>query len=218
MKYLRLFLILSLLALATGGGFAPWVYRPAVALQLTPPGLAEYVKFLPEVRLEMLSLQRLHFLLPLTIAAYSLPLVAVNEGLGLHWSLNWLLRLSVVPLALSLLSPIWTPDRLVAEEFRLQTLVAAGALGLTLMAFLFRKLPLKWLVSGIALLSVSAIGLAWRQFNLANEAIAATYASPVQLGWGGWLTILGTVGMIVSAVWVWYLSQGFAMGDAPGVS
>jgi hypothetical protein len=205
MKYLRLLLILSLLALAIGGGFAPWVYRPPVALQLTPPGLAEYVKFLREVRLGMLQLQRLHFLLPLAIAAISLPLVAVNKELGIHWSLNWLLRFSVVPLALSLLSPIWAPERLIAAEFRWQTIVAAGCLGLALFAFVFSKLSLKWLVSEVALASVVGVGLALRQFYLANAAIAATYAGPVRLGWGGWLTIAGAAGVVVSALWLWYV-------------
>lgn len=202
MKYLRLLLILSLLALAIGGGFAPWVYRPPVALQLTPPGLAEYVKFLREVRLGMLQLQRLHFLLPLAIAALSLPLVAVNKVLGIHWSLNWLLRFSVIPLALSLLSPIWAPERLIAAEFRLQTILAVVCLGLALFAFVFSRLPLKWLVSGVALASVVGVGLALRQFYLANTAIAATYAGPVGLGWGGWLTIAGAAGVVVAALWL----------------
>ncbi len=203
MKTFRPILIISLLALAIGGGFAPWVYRPPVALQLAPPGLAEYVKFLREVRLGMVSLQRLHFLLPLTVAAFSLPLVVVNEQLRLHWSLNWLLRLSVIPMALSLLSPIWAPARLINDEFRLQTLVAGAAIGLTLTAFLFKKLSLKGLVSAVALLAMAGLGLALRQFHLANAAIAATYASPVSLGWGGWLTIAGATGLVISGIWVW---------------
>ena len=214
---MRVLLILSLLALAVGGGFAPWVYRPAVALQLTPPGLAEYVKFLGEVRLGLLALQRLHFLLPLAVAALSLPLVAVNETLGLPWGLNWLLRFSVAPMALSLLSPIWAPDRLLTPEFRLQTMVAAVCLGLALMAFAFDKLPLKWLVSAIALAAVIGVGLALRQFYLANAAIAATYASPVKLGWGGWVAILGGVGLVISAVWAWQIEPALPNPPEGGV-
>jgi hypothetical protein len=160
MKYLRLLLIGSILALAIGGGFAPWVYRPPVALQLTPPGLAEFVKFLHEVRLGQLTLQRLHFLLPLTVAALGLPLIAVNTQLQLAWPINWLLRLSVIPMALSLLSPIWAPERLMNEEFRLQTIVAAGCIGLAGFAFLFSKLPLKWLTTGLTLLTITGLRLA----------------------------------------------------------
>ena len=196
-----------MLALAIGGGFGAWVYRGPVALQLTPPGLAEYVKFLHEVRFGRLIIERRYFLLPLAVAAYSLPLVAVNKQLGLHWSLNWLLRLSVVPMALSLLSPIWAPERLLNEEFRLQTVVAVGAIGLALFAYLFSKLSLRLLVSVVALLSVGAVWLALQTFLLANEAIAATYNSAINLGWGGWLTILGSAGLVVSAVWHWVLER-----------
>ena len=201
----RWLLIFSLLALAIGGGFGAWVYRAPVALQLTPPGLAEYVKFLSEVRFGQLLIERLYFLLPLAVAAYSIPLIAVNEQLGLHWSLNWLLRLSVAPLALSLLSPIWAPDRLLNEEFRLQTFIAAGAIGLALFAFIFSKLSLRWLVLAVTLLSVRAVWLALQTFFLATEAIAATYASPISLGWGGWLTIAGAAGLVVSAAWIWVM-------------
>ena len=33
----------GLLLTGIGGGFAPWIYRESVALQLTAPGLAEFV-------------------------------------------------------------------------------------------------------------------------------------------------------------------------------
>ena len=57
----------AMVMVGVGGGFAPWVYHDVVALQLTAPHLAEYVKFLGEVRLGMLNVQRLHFLLPLAV-------------------------------------------------------------------------------------------------------------------------------------------------------
>jgi hypothetical protein len=106
-------------------------------------------------------------------------------------------------MALSLLSPIWDPERLMNDEFRLQTLVAGACIGLAAIAFLFSKLSLKWLTTVIAALAVVGLGLALRQFYLANEAIAATYASPVNLSWGGWLAIFGGVGLVISAGWLW---------------
>jgi len=208
MKKFRRFLIISLFALVIGGGFAPWVYRPPVALQLTPPGLAEYVKFLREVRLGILSLERLYFLLPLTVAAFGTSLIAVNERLRLHWSANWLLRLSVIPMALNLLSPIWAPARLIDPEFRLQTIVAAAAIGLAALASLFRKLPLPLVVFVVAAAAGGGVWLALEQFYLAQAAIAATYASPVTLGWGGWLAIFGAAGLVISMVWVWFVKEG----------
>ena len=205
MKNFRTTLIFSLLALIIGSGFAPWVYRPAVALQLTPPGLAEYVKFLHEVRFGQLAIERLYFLLPLAVMAYAVPLIAVNVHLGLHPLLAWLLRLTAIPMALSLLSPIWAPARLLEPEFILQTQVAGGALIFWLLAFIFKKLPLKLGLLLVVLLAGGGLSLALQQFYLANAAIAATYASSVWLGWGGWLAIVGAVGLTVSAVWVWFV-------------
>ncbi len=207
MKRLRILLIISLLALEIGGGFAAWVYRSAVALQLTPPDLAEYVKFLPEMIFGQLPIRRLHFLLPLAVAALGMPFVAVNKALDLHWSLNWLLRLSVIPMALALLSPVWSPGVLLNSEFRLQTIVAGVAIVLAITAPIFKRLSLKIIVSLIAITATAATALALRQFWLVNDAIAATYAAPVSLGWGGWLTIVGTVGLLVSAGWLWMLSR-----------
>ena len=199
----KVVLIFSLLALAIGASFTPWIYRDPVALQLTAPGIAEYVKFLAEKRLGLLNIQRLHFLLPLAMACLSLPLIAVNKSLRLLWIINWLLRLSVIPFSLMLLSPIWSPGVLLSAEFRLQTLMAGLSTMMAVIAPLFKNLPLKSLVTIITGLALIALVLGLNQFRLANEAIASTYASSVGLGWGGWLSILGGLGLVVSTGWVW---------------
>lgn len=193
----------SLLALGIGGGFAPWIYRDAVALQLTAPGLAEYVKFLAESRLGLLQIQRLHFLLPLAVAMLSLPLVVVNQDLRVPSWLQWLLRLAVIPLALNLLSPVWSPAVLLSTEFRLQTMVAGLGVGLAVIAPLFKRLPWPMLLTVVSLLSSVALGLALAQFRYVNPAVAATYASDVSLGWGGWLSLLGLLGLLVATAQTW---------------
>lgn len=203
MKYFRGFLIASLLAFIIGSGFAPWVYRAPVALQLTPPGLAEYVKFLHEVRFGIIQVERLYFLLPLAVAAFGTALIGVNQRLQLSFVSRLLLRLSVIPMALSLLSPIWAPARLINDEFRLQTIVALAAIGLTLIAPLFKKIPLTLILLIVSVTAVGAIYLALDQFNIARAAISQTYASPVSLGWGGWLATLGAAGLTISALWIW---------------
>lgn len=205
MKQFRRFLLISLIAFAIGAGFGPWVYRPPVALQLTPPGLAEFVKFLREVRFGQLQLERLYFLLPLAVASFGTPLIAVNARLGLNWTLNTFLRLTVIPMALSLLSPIWAPERLLNDEFRLQTMVAGAAIGFTVIAFIFKKVPLPLVVLLMATTAIAATWLALEQFFLANAAIEAAYNGSVWLGWGGWLTVLGAAGLVVSAVWSWFV-------------
>ncbi|OQY35785.1 MAG: hypothetical protein B6243_04490 [Anaerolineaceae bacterium 4572_5.2] len=203
MKTLRWILPASLILLGVGGGFAPWVYRPPAALQLTAPGLAEFVKFLAEARLGLLPIQRLHFLLPLATAALSLPLVAGNRQLGLHWSLNGLLRLLVLPMSLALLSPVWSPGVLLNQEFRLQTFSAGAAVALAIIAPLFKTIPLKYLTTSIAALATLSLTLALRQFYLVDDAIGVTYAGAIQLGWGGWLTIIATTGLVISTGVEW---------------
>lgn len=198
-----LFIIGSLLALAIGGGFGAWVYHSTVALQLTAPGLAEYVKFLAEVRLGTLAIQRLYFLLPLAVCSLSMPILVVNKQLKIHWILATLIRLMNIPLALALLSPVWSPTVLLNNEFRLQTIIAMAAIGLLIIAPIFNKLSLKWLLLCVSSGTLIATSLALRQFYLVNEAVAATYAQPVKLGWGGWLTIIGTVGLLICTVYFW---------------
>lgn len=198
MKFQRYLLPISLLAFAIGAAFAPWVYRAPVAEQLTAPGLAEFVKFLAEKRLGLLPIQRLHFLFPAASAALMLPLFAVNRELRLHWSVNALLRLATLPTALAILSPVWSPGVLMSAEFRAQTTIAAIAIGLAVIAPLLRGLPLRWLTIAAALIALAATVFAVRQFLLAQDAISAVYASPVSLGWGGWLTLVGSAGLILS--------------------
>jgi len=203
MKTLRWILSISLLLLGIGGGFTPWIYRPPAALQLTAPGLAEFVKFLPEMRLGLLPIQRLHFLLPLATAALALPLAASNRRLNLHWSLNGLLRLAVLPMSLALLSPVWSPGVLLNPEFRLQTFTAVAAILLAIIAPLFKNIPLKYLTAGIAALATLSLILALRQFWLVDDAIGVTYAGAIRLGWGGWLTLVAALGLLVSAGLSW---------------
>ena len=65
-------LALGLLVTGIGGAFFPWIWREGVALQLTGPGLAEFVKLLPDVRTMQVEVERLFFLLPLFLAMLAL--------------------------------------------------------------------------------------------------------------------------------------------------
>jgi hypothetical protein len=183
-----------------GGGFAPWIWRESVALQLTAPGLAEFIKFLPEVRLGQLQIERLYFLLPLFWAMLTLPLFIENRGLMLPRWLRWAGRLATIPLALASLSPVWTPAILRAPEFRLQTLLAGCALGLALVAPLLRRLPLKILILGSCLGGIIAIILPVWQFSLIQMPLMDVYRGPVALGWGWWLTVSGMVISLLGGV------------------
>lgn len=186
-------LVLGLLLAGLGGAFFPWVWREPVALQLTAPGLAEFVKFLPQVRYNQVAVQRLFFLLPLFLTLLALPLLAANPRLPLPLWLRWLLGMAVIPLALAALSPVWTPTILVAPEFRLQTMLAGGSVVLAAAAPLWRKLPLQPLLILLLIGGLAALVLPWWQFSLIQPGLAEAYHQPVALGWGWWLTVSGIV-------------------------
>lgn len=186
-------LTLGLFLAGLGGAFLPWVWREPVALQLTAPGLAEFVKFLPQVRYNEVAGQRLFFLLPLFVALLALPLLSENLRLALPLWLRWLLRLTVVPLALAALSPVWTPAVLTAPEFRLQTLLAASAVALAVGGPLWRRLPLRPLLALLLGGGLAALVLPWWQFSLIQPGLTEAYHQPVALGWGWWLTVGGLI-------------------------
>ena len=104
-----------------GGSWAPWVDRAAAALVLTAPDLAEFVKFLPEVRCGALVVQRLCFLGPLFVVLVTTPCVIGARSLDYPGWLRGLVLAVAATLALLLLPPVWSPPVLLADEFRLQT-------------------------------------------------------------------------------------------------
>ncbi|MBN1220011.1 MAG: hypothetical protein JXM69_13880 [Anaerolineae bacterium] len=186
-------LALGLLLTGLGGAFLPWIWRESVALQLTGPGLAEFVKFLPEVRTLQLEIERLYFISPLFLAMLALPIFSENLNLTLPTWLRWLMRLVTIPLALASLSPVWTPSTLLASEFRLQTVLAGVAVGLAIIAPLLKKLSLRILVillAGGGLIAL--IGPIW-QFGLIQTSMTEVYHQPVSPGWGWWLTVTGII-------------------------
>ncbi len=190
-------LVVGLLLTGLGGAFLPWVWRAPAALQLTAPGLAEFVKFLPQVRTLQVEIQRLYLLWPLFQAMLTLPLFAANQSAAIPGWLRWLMRLAVVPLALAALSPVWTPAILMAPEFRWQTGLALVSLGILLFQPLFRRLPLTLLVMPLIISSVAAAALSFSQFKLAQVGLAEVYNQPVTLGWGWWIM---SVGLLLSVV------------------
>jgi hypothetical protein len=187
------------------------VDRAPAALVLTAPDLAEFVKFLPEVRGGTLSVQRLLFLAPLFVVAVSAPFVATARRLAYPGWTRAAILFAGVPLALLLLPPVWSPPVLLADEFRLQTAGCALCLVLTLFLWLRRGVvssrrlsrlpwpPLALVLPPLALvlplLWLAAPLLAWWQFAGVQAAISGAYAAPVPPGWGAWATLGGGIVM-----------------------
>ncbi len=200
MIVIRWSLLAGLLVAALGASFAPWVDRSAAALILTAPDLAEFVKFLPEVRNGSLKVFRLLFLLPLFVATFSLPLIVVSRRLAFPRWVGWLVLILVIPLTLTFLPPVWSPSVLLSPEFRLQTVTCLLCLGLIVISRWLRDIPIRPLFAFVALASlVTSILILW-QFSVVRESITRTYASPIVPGWGTWLTLAGFALVILSAL------------------
>lgn len=197
---IRWSLLAGLLLAALGASFAPWVNRAPAALVLTAPDLAEFVKFLPEVRDGSLRVHRLLYLLPLFVATFSLPLIVVPRRLAYPVWVRWLVLILVIPLALTLLPPVWSPIVLLSPEFRLQTVACLLSLGLIVISRWLRDIPIRPLLVLLTLASLGAAALALWQFLAAREAIGRAYASPIFPGWGTWLTLVGFALVILSAL------------------
>lgn len=196
----RVVLAAGCLLTAVGASLAPWVDRAPAALVLTAPDLAEFVKFLPEVRVGTLVIERLAFLLPLFGVTFGLPLVLTAPGLAYP---AWVRRLglaAVCPLALCLLPPVWSPSVLLSEEFRLQTVGCGLCLALIIGSRWLRRLPLFGLLLVLpGLWMIAAVQALW-QFGVVQPAIARAYAGPVVPGWGAYAACVGSALMVVGLI------------------
>jgi hypothetical protein len=192
-------LLVGLMLAAGGASFGPWVDRPAAALMLTAPDLAEFVKFLPEVRTGSLAVHRLLFLFPLFVTTFALPLVVTNRRLAYPGWVRWPALVAVIPLALTLLPPVWSPGVLLSAEFRLQTSACVLCLGMVVAARWLRLMPLRPIVALLVPLSLAAPSLALWQFFAVQEAVTHAYASPIVPGWGAWIAIVG-FGLVVLGI------------------
>jgi hypothetical protein len=187
----RWILLGGLLLAAVGASFAPWVIRPPAALVLTAPDLAEFVKFLPEVRDGTLTVHRLWFLLPLFVATLSMPMVIATHQLDFPCWARWPILAIAISLSLTLLPPVWSPSVLSSAEFRLQTVASLLCLSLVAVSRWLRAIPIRPLAWPLIPLSLAAPGLATWQFITARNAIARPYNSPITPAWGMWTTLTG---------------------------
>jgi hypothetical protein len=167
---------------------------------LTAPDLAEFVKFLPEVRDGSMNVHRLLFLLPLFGATLSLPLTISAQRLAYPRWVRWPVLFITIPLSLALLPPVWSPAVLLSAEFRLQTAACLFCLGLVVFSRWLKHIPTRPLLVLVALLSLVAPTLALWQFYVAQEAITSAYASSIVPGWGAWFTLLGYGLVTISAL------------------
>jgi hypothetical protein len=189
------------------GYWGPWVHHGSVALILTGPDMGEFVKFLPAVRAGTEVVSRQLFYLPPFVAALALIFLAANKGLNYPPFLKVIVSLLVIPLALALLPPVFTPGLLLSAEFRVQCAALVLCLVLLVGQNLFRQLSLKTLAGLLILLTLTAIVPPVWQFLAIREALDRVYGQPVVLGWGLWVTGLGFLMVLAIGVAGWLRSR-----------
>ncbi len=195
--------LLPLGALITLAGYVgPWVPHKAAGLVVTGLDLAEYVKFLPQVRGGELAIWRQVFYLPLVAVSLSLSLWAYRTELALPRLMRWAMLGLAVVAALNLLPPAWTPGRLTTPEFRLQTGVMVICLGLAALGPMLALLP-RWVGLGLPAVLPLAGGLAAVVFFAqVLPLIQPLYNAPLGLGWGPPVLILGGLLISVSSFFI----------------
>jgi hypothetical protein len=183
------------------GYWAPWVPAGPVGLRVLGLDLAEYVKFIAEVRSGQIALTREVFYLPLVALSLSLSLLAHRPELRLPRLARWLLNLLAVPAALAMLPPAWTPPLLTTPEFLKQTV----ALGLCIVVAglsypLLRRLPAKLAIALIFVLAFLAVVPPLLAFARLAPALDAIYGRALPSGRGLWQMPLGFALLAAGAV------------------
>jgi uncharacterized membrane protein YidH (DUF202 family) len=171
------------------GYLGPWTPHRAAGLVVTGLDLGEYVKFIPQVMSEQVSLHREIFYLPLLAGSLTASLVASRRALP--WWGRFGLGLSAIPLALAMLPPAWTPGTLLQPEFRLQTIAILLCLVMVPGILITRYLPDRLILAVIGLLAVAAaVAPAWGYWRV-RGAMEELYRHPLAPSWGFWLEIGG---------------------------
>ncbi len=193
--HLRWYPVLGVLLAALVGYFGAWVWHRAAGLVVTGVDMAEYVKFLPPVRAGQIDMLRESFYAPLAMGSLIAGLSASRRVLPL-W-LRWLAGISVIPLALAMLPPAWSPGVLAMPEFRLQVFALAACIAALPLILVTRFLPDAVILPIVALLALIAAIWPASNFLAVLAPIEALYLTAISPGWGFWAS---TVGFLMTAV------------------
>ena len=197
--YLPTGLLLAGWLLAALGYWGAWVWAIPVGLRVPGIDLAEYVKFIAEVRSGQIHLTRELFLLPLAAISLSMSLLAHRRELKFPGVLRWFINLLAVPVALSMLPPAWTPSLLVTPEFVKQTTAMGVCVVAALLAYpLFRHLPLVAAASVNGVLAVLSIVLPISAFLSVRLPLDTIYGHPVSYGSGPILLAIGLLSVAIA--------------------
>lgn len=210
----RTLLSLAGLILAVVGYWGPWVDHFTAALVIPGFDLAEYVKFLPEVRAGTVPVTRELFYLPAPAVGLCLALIVSWQRDRLPMWATALLAILAAWLALIVAPPPdfvlrFLTDATLRTDWGRQAALAGGAF-LAVVATLIWMRRLPRLVTPLLISLIAAAGTAiplW-QFFAVRPAIDRVYNRPVALGWGLWLMPLGFALTVAAAWWSVFSSSG----------
>jgi hypothetical protein len=202
------------IALVLIGYWGPWVNHKTAALVLSGLDMAEFVKFLPEVRAGTEFMVRELFYLPLLAAALCLALIGSHRHLDYPLWARTIMVIIAIVLAIIVLPPYpFILQALSSDEFRRQCLAGVGCLVIIMGLLFYRRLP-GAIVAGllIAIPLAGAVLPLWQFFSI-RHALDQVYGQPVHIGWGLWLTAVGFLVVAGSGLWKleiggWKLEDG----------
>jgi hypothetical protein len=181
--------------LALASYWAPWGAHPVVGLSLAEQDLAEFPKFMPQVRANEIFVQREVFYFPLFVLAVGLVLWAAqktSEGSQtseVYVVVRWLMRLCA--LALPFVSSVFHFYE--PSEFEIQRNFALVVAALIVFTPWLRRLPIQ-LMSGLMFIwFILGALLPTAQYIWMKPAIETIYNRPVQIGWGLWAGLFGFI-------------------------
>ena len=183
------------------GYWGPWIPANAAGLRVLGLDLAEYVKFIAEVRSGQITLTREVFYLPLLALSISLSLLAHRPELRLPGLARWGLNLLAVPAALAMLPPAWTPGLLATPEFVKQTAAIGMCIVVAVLSYpVLRRLQAKLVAGMILLLALLAVVPPLLTFARLSPALDAIYGRQLPPGRGLWHMPLGFVLLIAGVL------------------
>jgi len=204
------------LTLAVVGYWGPWVDHFAAALVIPGFDLAEYVKFLPEVRARTVPVTRELFYLPAPAAGLCLVLAASQLRQRLPGWATALAAILAVTLALIVAPPAdfivrFPQDAALRAEWGRQALLSGVAFLAVVAALIWAgRLPRPARPILGTLIAGAGTAVPLRQFFAVRPAIDRVYNKPVTLGWGLCLMPLGFALLVVATWW-----QALASGGEP---
>lgn len=178
-------------ALASIGYYGAWIAHDTAALTLSGVDMGEFVKFLPGVLDGTLQIVRQLLYLPPFAVAVSVALLVGSRRLRFPLLFQLLVLVLAAPVSLQLLPPAWSLTSLTSPEFRTQAISLTLCWLLLAGFWLWARLP-AWLTGAAsAILCLAAVALPAWQFLITKPAVDAVYGTPLPIGWGFYLCLVG---------------------------